>query len=302
MTRREPENSSFELFLDTICNTFGGIVFLAILLALMIQTRAVVKSEPSAGEQMLSPDETREYVLKFEALSAKHAQVQAALQAMPASSSNGQWSEFQELDTKQKQLNDAISDLVQELSVQSSELAEMAANNAATRESHQKLPDELSGMRNQLKALEIEYVSTLDAKVETLRLPRSRSSAAPSIVLLVQGERVYLAYRPSLLGSGFHLDHIDVTKQADSGTLLSPRAGAGWSLDAPNEYREVLQTINHAGRAGQIVTIAIWPDAYDRFGPLREHMIEKGIHYQLWVQDDNERLVVYDGAGSARVQ
>lgn len=37
MRRRSSSSSSFELFLDTICNTFGGILFIAILIAIQIR-------------------------------------------------------------------------------------------------------------------------------------------------------------------------------------------------------------------------------------------------------------------------
>ncbi|MDR2757102.1 MAG: hypothetical protein LBC20_15505, partial [Planctomycetaceae bacterium] len=44
MCRRSSSQSSFELFLDTICNTFGGILFIAILIAIQIrQTEGIIE-------------------------------------------------------------------------------------------------------------------------------------------------------------------------------------------------------------------------------------------------------------------
>lgn len=46
MSRKNSEDSSLELLLDTMCNTFGGVMFIAILLSVMISIRGSAKSEP----------------------------------------------------------------------------------------------------------------------------------------------------------------------------------------------------------------------------------------------------------------
>lgn len=46
MSRRHSEDSSLELLLDTMCNTFGGVMFIAILLSVMVSIRGQKQSEP----------------------------------------------------------------------------------------------------------------------------------------------------------------------------------------------------------------------------------------------------------------
>jgi hypothetical protein len=60
MTRRgsTPRAESLELLLDTICNTFGGIVFLAMLVCLLLtQTRRGAEAEatPAGPQAALTP-------------------------------------------------------------------------------------------------------------------------------------------------------------------------------------------------------------------------------------------------------
>ena len=54
--RREVEESSLELLLDTMCNTFGGVMFIAISLAVMISMRSAVSSvqEDYSAEKLAS--------------------------------------------------------------------------------------------------------------------------------------------------------------------------------------------------------------------------------------------------------
>lgn len=46
MSRRREEDSSLELLLDTMCNTFGGVMFIAILLSVMVSMRGAQSSVP----------------------------------------------------------------------------------------------------------------------------------------------------------------------------------------------------------------------------------------------------------------
>jgi hypothetical protein len=47
MRRRQEEVSSLELLLDTMCNTFGGVMFIAISLAVMLSMRSAVNAVPA---------------------------------------------------------------------------------------------------------------------------------------------------------------------------------------------------------------------------------------------------------------
>lgn len=53
--RRRLDDSSLELLLDTICNTFGGVLFLAMLVSLMLtQTRKAVDAQPATAAPAVS--------------------------------------------------------------------------------------------------------------------------------------------------------------------------------------------------------------------------------------------------------
>lgn len=55
MSRKHAEESSLELLLDTMCNTFGGVMFIAILLSVMITIRGhEAKSSPPNQEEKIA--------------------------------------------------------------------------------------------------------------------------------------------------------------------------------------------------------------------------------------------------------
>src|SRR4051812_32574075 len=49
MKRRRPADSSLELLLDTICNTFGGVLFLAILVCILLQNTGHSNTHERSG-------------------------------------------------------------------------------------------------------------------------------------------------------------------------------------------------------------------------------------------------------------
>ncbi len=59
--RRTGQASSLDLFLDTICNAFGGIMFLAILLSVLVQNRTKQPSEVKTPQVPMSAAEAAKY-------------------------------------------------------------------------------------------------------------------------------------------------------------------------------------------------------------------------------------------------
>lgn len=71
MSRRRgrPADSSLELLLDTITNTFGGILFLAILVSLLLQSTGAHESQESRTRgNPLTPAEAADFEVRLEDL------------------------------------------------------------------------------------------------------------------------------------------------------------------------------------------------------------------------------------------
>jgi hypothetical protein len=81
MKKRRSANSSLELFLDTICNVFGGILFIAILIAIQIQqTEGIIKPI-----EAMSPEKITEVRQKLDQISADIAAAKVLLETLQAS-------------------------------------------------------------------------------------------------------------------------------------------------------------------------------------------------------------------------
>ncbi|MFM2219326.1 MAG: hypothetical protein RL240_3644, partial [Planctomycetota bacterium] len=65
--RRRPQTSSLDLFLDTICNAFGGIMFISILISILIQMRGDPSDTP-ASKDGVTESEALDKQIKVEQL------------------------------------------------------------------------------------------------------------------------------------------------------------------------------------------------------------------------------------------
>tara|TARA_R110002073_G_scaffold73085_7_gene178791 strand:+ start:8101 stop:9006 length:906 start_codon:yes stop_codon:yes gene_type:complete len=293
--------SSFDLFLDTICNTFGGIVFLAILLAIMIQNQSIVKSVDSDGEHA-SPEHVRNVMAQLVDLSAQYEQLQMSLSALPQSTSVVDDTELQLLVEKQSQLKAQLDASVKAETEASRLLVQTLESNAERRRENEKIPRQLDEAKKTLAKARSDYMSIAETKQQTLRLPKVRSSSMASVLMLVQNESLYLAKTPALFGQGFNSTQVTTTSTDNAGIQIHPIRSMGWDFAGPKAENEFHKIIRNAKSQSYSVTIAIWPDSYHRFSKLREIMINEGVLYQLWPQTTGETLTIFLGGGTSNVQ
>jgi hypothetical protein len=302
MKRKAAESSSFDLFLDTVCNAFGGIVFLAILLALLIQTRQIVKSDDPPAQQPTSADEMRKLVSQLDELTAKHATLAVTLDGIPEPVSQVLGGEFEAFTAQMDEIEEQLKDLNRKNTTAVVNLSEQLKANETLKSDSISSSESLAQAKQKLNDLQTEYRQTVESARQTLTLPRTRVSSSASVLMLFDGGEVYLAYQPKLFSSDFNTDHVTTRESIDGRIEVRPVPGAGWKIDQTDGMSKVRSLIAETAQAGNIITLAIWPSAYGSFTEIREEMIRSGVPYRLWVRDENEVLSVSLGAGAATTQ
>lgn len=296
MSKNDQASASFELFLDTICNTFGGIVFLAILLAIMIQTRSIVSTE-QPDDRQATPDQIRSAVSELEALAREQSELLDALALLPEPKADTEDREFTELSETAKAAEAIYAETLQRQLVKSRQLGVLLAANRELADENKLVPQMVQAAKSEVIEVEASLERLIASKEQAVQVARVRASDAPSMLLLVYNGNVFLARKPSLFAQGFNKNQVSTSVQADSGIQVIPKAGTGWSRKTAEGRREFTELIREANQSGMTITIAIWPDSYQDFDLLREEMVDANIFFQLWPQADSEILTVYLGTG-----
>jgi len=302
MRSESSDVSSFDLFLDTICNTFGGIVFLAILMALLIQTRSVVKTDDAQGQAPPSPDQVREMISELDALSAAHAALSETLLHTPEPTRSGDNDAFRRLVKKASELDADVAEKTRENMAAAKALAQRIASNAALAQENAMIPSLVADAESGLATGRAKYQALAESKQQNLRLPRERTTSTASVLLMFQNGRVVQAFQPSVVGSGFIEANVTKSKALLGRTRITIKPGAGWDFSDPDDRVRIGEMIAKASRDGFAITVAVWPENYDLFDDLRNQMTKANVPYQLWPQDAGEELTVSFGSGVTRTQ
>jgi len=305
--RRRTDDSSLELLLDTICNTFGGILFLAILVSLLLRmTRdraeaefessgpmpAMTRAELIRKESELRDAEARIGQLKNAiALAAEVTGALATPEVLEAIARRD--SESARVLTLQQREGDMLGRLVghQTATVEARAAVverKQAAAEAEVQLSQAKL-DRASADHEaeNLRAREVLMadVSSKASEVEASgAAPKERSTGKSEWPLLLRYGRVYQLYRESATGRVINTEHFDV----EGGVLIDSahaRVGAGVSTLQPDLVRGLTPLLKGHPPDTCYVAIIVFPDSFDGFQRVKSLLVGLGYEYRTLATD-----------------
>ncbi len=277
-TRRHRDDSSLELLLDTVCNAFGGIIFVALLLALLAKsTRTDVQGSPSAAE-----------------LAARHARLQAASELEHR---------LEQLRIVERLQAAQVSDIgrVEQLGLQVAQ-TELALENETQRHdgqaqdarARQRVMQDLKAQlaalqaanndsRNRLVELGREVEGRKREMARHAKAPRERQTGKSEAGLAVRYGKLYL-----------DSDEFATAKfQGREGIV--PRREAGLPLLPAAKLSQQLQPkLAETPATTHYLAIAVWEDSFDQFENLRQAVVEMGYEYRLIPLGQQEVLFTGD--------
>lgn len=158
MKRNRDTESSLELLLDTMCNTFGGVMFIAIALVVVLSMTTQVKNAMSENKPEITQERLEELQKKLEELKRRNS-MQAEL-----------------LDTlKNDPRREMLKDLIRlEAQIKDLEIQEMELSASTTKQSEENrvLKEQLREQRKEIRELEqqIRQETAKNSKIEELIL------------------------------------------------------------------------------------------------------------------------------------
>lgn len=327
MGRRNNNISSFELFLDTICNIFGGIILIAILITIQIR---YTKETPESQEPPLSPQEMRilqqELVEIQTELETASALLETVRKTMPEPRSENdkmllnQYNTLTEQRAKQlekkgelmskhlavsqqnvemeqniKDCEEQIKQLETEEQKLSTEVMNEQSINRTLISSVTNLKNEIEESNRQIAAktpkVEDKNDPTKNTREETLYLPKQHSSfGKQQFALVVRFNRLYVAHDWTITISGQQ-------------RLGIPNSTEGIPLDGSVESeRKIKKLLNgYSAKQNYVLTI-VYGDSADNFYYLRDIMIAVGFEYALLPSKDDEIWTLGGASGDRDVQ
>ncbi len=279
MKRRDLKGDSLELFLDTICNTFGGILFIALLVAILLQSSGRSNIENPQNK----PVDKIEYIKaenKLDQLkdNLEHLKSQTDMLARQNKTvaSSDKKVLIEQMLKEQKILEEQIE-------TQSRLISENLETNQKINETYKDLQERRKVLNQDKKDFAKENKKLnkeTSQKSARQRLPQFRTTTKREVVALVRFGRFYLWHKyKNGIRVGLNTDDILITEDEREYRLTMPNILRGIDLKAKNAEKLVKEKIEQFETSEFQITIVVWPDSFEEYKVARNVIVDNGFDY-----------------------
>lgn len=246
--RRQSRGDSLDLLLDTMCNTFGGIIMLAVLVTLLSKQERNGRATVDSEEMMRRRISEAELTLKESRAANANLVTEAGdpdtkkrLEAVVEKKALQAMLEVSARDAEAANASQPLA--AQDAAARMAQLRDEMAKAAATRTdlSNQLSTAEINTRRLTARASDLakQAAALQSASVQKSRLPKEHSTSKSVVNVIVQYGKVYPVHTTS---GARNTAHVEFTKNGN-GVTVRPLPGAG--LDArSSDWRNWLNQLS----------------------------------------------------------
>ncbi len=285
-------NESLEMLLDTICNTFGAVIFISMLVALLVS-----RSQQAAP----ATDEKTDPVAESAAISMEIQQAKERLRILSGQVRQqdlirSRFASEESLalaGTLKQQTEDRVR-LMSEKTQAVEQLSGLREQMAATQQVMQDNQSELDDAAQANSRLREELTAVEGLAGRTARIPRVRRTNKDGIVYALDDGRLFSVTTVSL-----EVDDVDCTQSTEGGMqVIRPRPGAGIFVeDSETSRRNVKGKFTGIDPKSAFVKLFVAQDSFGAFLPVKDTLVENGIEYEVLITD-NEKVELFLGGGA----
>jgi hypothetical protein len=293
---------SLELLLDTICNTFGGIVFIALLVVLTLRNSAPAVAEPEGGSSA-SAEELERSATRLQAVTAELVSLRMARADLARRSESFAPDEVRRLISERNTLAESADELRSDRDRRNAENATTAAELERREAELAAAIQRAAEAEADAARLETELAEVRAAKAQEIRNPLVRPPQTwRHVTAVVRYGRLYVWHRYGADGErlGLNTDEFVVVEEASGHVVTRPDPTKGIPLSPGASTSEAIRSrLKSFPPSRFTITIVLRGDSFERFAVLRNVLIETGYQYRLILGDSP----VSDRGGSdSRVQ
>ncbi len=218
---------------------------------------------------------------QVEDLAGKRAQLIAMIQKIERDQLGGNHTELldllRKLQDSQKKLDDVVSEQIQA----SQKLSDTELESVKLQQETDKIARELSEAGAALVAHTKALNDALDAKEQKVQLTKARTTRKQNVLLALRYGKLYLVSDVSKSDANqMFLEHVEKNIN-NNVTSIRPKPEAGWHWSDAQTQSLFRSAIAAKSPAENFLTVAVWPDSFDTFGPLKQLIVELGYEYEL---------------------
>lgn len=317
--RKRDRDSSLELLLDTITNTFGGILFIAILVSLMLRSTSRQAWEEVARHEPMSPLEQARLENRISSLRTDADILSKRIAAAPsAPTTGGESVSTRGLEAAAAELRAALDDraeaaaslleLQREAAESRARAASLGEEQAAAEAKLAAAEQTLAGAKEEAARLAAAVLAMEEAAAKeverTVGLPNLRPSAKEQVGLYLRFDRLFMMHDwEDGRRMGPNTDQfVVVPVEGDDGVqqVARPKPGAGLAIDAATVRQTVRRLLAPFPPGRFAVSLIVFDDSFDVFQPVKQAIVDAGYEYRPMPLRAGESVVDFGGEGRAQ--
>jgi hypothetical protein len=289
---------SLDLFLDTICNAFGGLLFLAILLTLLVQMR----SSDNSGTSQNTVSATDFEKLSLEVRTAERRRDELALQAskLKQAIKRVSSSPIQQQSNKLDGVKAKVDAVIAQVQSESKYVASILREIELLKEERAEVELELKEAKDRLTDGEKKLSEKLKRQERFVEAPFERVTTKSPLCFLMRYNRVYLVFN-SGFDATINKEHVEDLSVFGL-TIVRPKRKSGWDTTVEGGIELLRSVLLSESSDNFYCSIAVWPDSYGGFEKVKKIVVDSGFEYQLTPLSMQERVSYGDSGRSAFVQ
>lgn len=294
-SRRVSPFDSLELLLDTLCNTFGGILFISILVTVLLQMSHPKSEEESTDETTNKRDEIIRANLEehLEDLKLSLQTQQSVLQSLHP----GDWDAANE---QRLLLEDALAEQLNKVGELAADIEQLKQMEREVKEQVENEGRTIADLEAALAAIEKEKKKSEEDVKESKIVPvASRTNRMPIAVVIRYG-RFYVLHRyDNQARVGLNTADFLVLENSSVGIMVRPKASGGVPLDfSPHSIEGVRESLRQFAPERTFLDVVVRPDSYDAFAAFRKIATKLGFQYSVLPCSEDD--LVFDRGGRDR--
>ena len=316
--REENENEdSLDLLLDTLCNAFGGIILITLLIALMSQEAGKLPTQPQnfSTEALLLQhkiNNLQDDLDISEAIQAKLKREDAVLGKDDNTQLVRQLEEDSDEREKLKVEIKLAKKSLEDTPEDNSNLAEKLNTMKVARENVlAELEEQVDALQDRIEETEdaadgvaADIAKTDRGKTQKLRLPKEKvRGGKDALWVVVRHGKLYPVYiGPERRTYNKYDFHITVREDADERLhFLKPRPERGITLARQRERENFLRYINSLSKRLEYLAFAVSPNnpSFEAFNLAKELATAKRIGYTWHPFELNQQAIIFSNKGAA---
>jgi hypothetical protein len=292
--RRQAGDSSLDLLLDTITNTFGGILFLAILVSLLLRTTSATQGERTSQKQ--PPLEVADQVafeVKLEDLQDQLARLQARLAGQKAEVETPKSANDEEADKLEAELAGALGrraavyletaeyqrthDAAQGEILQLDQRREVAAGKvaAATRD-RERVTEEAEDLAK--LRVSLEQRAKRSAIEQTAGMPTIHDTDKQQVAIYVRFGRIFMMHSWRN-GERQGPNPTFFVVSPGEPPVARPKPDCGIAIDPESIGSKIRELLRGFPPSRWVVAMVVFSDSFDVFQLVKRAVVEEGYEY-----------------------